>query len=186
MNARIYPNAKPMRPDNGNQVDDKKKLEFMKKAGCDREYFLQHWIEMHHIKREWASLLLLVIIIIQYFVHTHSSSLRENREISFSHTHSHRAHHRCLVGTCWIKEMSKINIPSGETTVFEVAFRICFPATIHFISAGGFDGAVAHCSGTTSPTRASVAPVIVTWVGATAMREKKNERMEREKKRLVN
>lgn len=67
----------------------------------------------------------------------------------------------------------EINIPSGETTVFEVAFRICFAATIHFISAGGFDGAVAHCSGTTSPTRASVAPVIVTWVGATVIERRK-------------
>lgn len=58
-------------------------------------------------------------------------------------------------------------VPSGETTVFDVAFRICRPLTIHFISAGGFDGAVVHCSGTMSPTLASVAPVIETWVGAT-------------------
>lgn len=60
-----------------------------------------------------------------------------------------------------------ISIPSGEMTVFEVTFRICFPPTIHLISAGGFDGAVVHCSGTISPTRASEAPCIVTCVGAT-------------------
>lgn len=54
------------------------------------------------------------------------------------------------------------HVPSGEATVFDVAFRICRPLTIHFISAGGFDGAVVHCNGTMSPTLASVAPVIET------------------------
>lgn len=79
--------------------------------------------------------------------------------------------------------MSEFYIPSGETTVFEVAFRICFPATIHFISAGGFDGAVVHCSATTSPTRASVAPVIVTWVGATVERMNEKKKIEIRKKK---
>lgn len=58
-------------------------------------------------------------------------------------------------------------IPSGLTTVLDVAFLICLPPTIHFISAGGFDGAVAHCNGTGSPTLASDGPDIETCVGAT-------------------
>lgn len=48
-----------------------------------------------------------------------------------------------------------------------MAFRTCRPLTIHFISAGGFDGAVVHCSGTGSPTLASEGPDIDTCVGAT-------------------
>jgi len=59
------------------------------------------------------------------------------------------------------------HLPSGLTIVFEVALRTCRPPTIHLISAGGFDGAVVHVSGTISPTRASVGPITVTWVGAT-------------------
>lgn len=38
----------------------------------------------------------------------------------------------------------QIILPSGETDVLDVAFRTCRPLTIHFISAGGFDGAVVH------------------------------------------
>jgi len=63
------------------------------------------------------------------------------------------------------------HLPSGLTIVFEVALRTCRPPTIHLISAGGFDGAVVHVSGTISPTRASVGPITVTWVGATGKAE---------------
>lgn len=131
-----------------------------------------------HIKK-------LLIIIIHIFVRAHTVSLCVTLASLFlSHTHinlyqirplTHTKLHSCCCcfgshsanRVLYVLNAKKlfeweINIPSGETTVFEVAFRICFPATIHFISAGGFDGAVAHCSGTTSPTRASVAPVIVT------------------------
>lgn len=65
---------------------------------------------------------------------------------------------------------TKWHLPSGETTVFDVEFRICRELTDHFISAGGFDGAVAHVSGTVSPIRASDGPDIETWVGATEIR----------------
>lgn len=65
------------------------------------------------------------------------------------------------------KKTLEIALPSGETTVLDVAFRTCRPLTIHFISAGGFDGAVVHCSGTGSPTLASEGPDIDTCVGAT-------------------
>lgn len=57
--------------------------------------------------------------------------------------------------------------PSGETTVRPVAFRTWRPFTIHLISAGGLLLAVAQTSGTESPTRASVGPVMVTCDGAT-------------------
>lgn len=60
-----------------------------------------------------------------------------------------------------------IQPPSGDTTVLEVAFLICLPATIHLISAGGLLFAVVHVSGTGSPTRASVGPNIVTCAGET-------------------
>lgn len=60
------------------------------------------------------------------------------------------------------KKTLEIALPSGETTVLDVAFRTCRPLTIHFISAGGFDGAVVHCSGTGSPTLASEGPDIDT------------------------
>lgn len=60
-----------------------------------------------------------------------------------------------------------IQPPSGDTTVLEVAFRTCLPATIHFISAGGLLFAVVHVKGTGSPTRASVGPEIVTCAGET-------------------
>lgn len=63
-----------------------------------------------------------------------------------------------------------IHPPSGETTVLEVAFLTCLPATIHFISAGGFELAVVHVRGTGSPTLASVGPDIVTWDGETVKR----------------
>lgn len=66
-------------------------------------------------------------------------------------------------------ELMNVNLPSGETTVFDVAFRTERPLTVHFTSAGGFDGSVTHCSGTVSPTRASVAPLMVTCAGATSV-----------------
>lgn len=64
-----------------------------------------------------------------------------------------------------------IQPPSGEATVLEVAFLICLPATIHFISAGGFEFAVVQVKVTRSPTLASVLPDMVTRAGET----KKNE-----------
>lgn len=60
-----------------------------------------------------------------------------------------------------------IRPPSGETIVLEVALRTCLPVTIHFISAGGLEFPVVHVRGTTSPTFASVGPVIVTRAGET-------------------
>lgn len=60
-----------------------------------------------------------------------------------------------------------IQPPSGDTMVFEVAFRTCLPVTIHFISAGGLEFPVVQVRGTMSPTLASVAPVIVTRDGET-------------------
>lgn len=60
-----------------------------------------------------------------------------------------------------------IHPPSGDTTVLEVALRICLPATIHFISAGGLLFAVVHVNGTGSRTLASVGPEIVTCAGET-------------------
>lgn len=60
-----------------------------------------------------------------------------------------------------------IQPPSGETTVLEVAFLTCLPATIHLISAGGLLLAVVHVKGTGSPTLASVGPEIVTCDGET-------------------
>lgn len=65
-----------------------------------------------------------------------------------------------------------IQPPSGETTVREVAFLTCRPATIHLISAGGFELAVVQVRGTGSPTLASVGPDIVTWAGETEPRIK--------------
>lgn len=58
-------------------------------------------------------------------------------------------------------------IPSGETTVLDVEFRICRELTVHLISAGGFDGAVVHVNGTESPTLASDGPDMETCAGAT-------------------
>lgn len=58
-------------------------------------------------------------------------------------------------------------IPSGDTTVLDVAFLACRPEIIHFISAGGLDGAVVHCNGTGSPTLASDGPEMETCNGAT-------------------
>lgn len=55
-----------------------------------------------------------------------------------------------------------IYIPSGLTTVLDVVFLKCLPPTIHFISAGGFDGAVVQVNETTSPTLASDNPEIDT------------------------
>lgn len=55
-----------------------------------------------------------------------------------------------------------IHPPSGETIVLDVEFRYCLPATIHLISAGGFEFDVVHVNGTGSPTLASVGPEIVT------------------------
>lgn len=66
--------------------------------------------------------------------------------------------------------------PSGLTVVRDVALRICRPPTIHLISAGGFDAAVVHVSGTISPTRASVDPDIETCVGATGKIKCKKKR----------
>jgi hypothetical protein len=66
-----------------------------------------------------------------------------------------------------------IQPPSGETTVLEVAFLTCLPATIHLISAGGFEFAVVQVKGTGSPTLASVGPDMVTCAGETA----KNRRL---------
>lgn len=60
-----------------------------------------------------------------------------------------------------------IQPPSGDTIVLEVALRTCRPVTIHFISAGGFEFPVVQVRGTTSPTLASVGPVIVTRAGET-------------------
>lgn len=60
-----------------------------------------------------------------------------------------------------------IQPPSGDTIVFEVAFLTCLPVTIHLISAGGFELPVLQVKGTTSPTLASVGPVIVTREGET-------------------
>lgn len=68
-----------------------------------------------------------------------------------------------------------MNIPSGETTVLETASLICRPPIIHLISAGGLDGAVVHCNGTGSPTRASDGPEMVTWVGATALTKNRGD-----------
>lgn len=83
----------------------------------------------------------------------------------------------CVTGcVCLCIDFCTFTVPSGETTVLDVAFRICRPLTIHFISAGGFEGAVVHCSGTMSPTLASVAPVIETWVGATDGRQQQKFR----------
>lgn len=67
----------------------------------------------------------------------------------------------------WKEKKLEIILPSGETDVLDVAFRTCRPLTIHFISAGGLDGAVVHWSGTESPTFASDGPDIDTCVGAT-------------------
>lgn len=64
-----------------------------------------------------------------------------------------------------------IHPPSGDTTALDVVFRICLPATIHFISAGGLLFAVVHVNGTGSPTLASVGPEIVTWAGETKIYE---------------
>lgn len=65
------------------------------------------------------------------------------------------------------KKKLQIILPSGETDVLDVALRTCRPLTIHFISAGGLEGAVVHWSGTRSPTLASDGPDIDTCVGAT-------------------
>lgn len=51
--------------------------------------------------------------------------------------------------------------------VLEVALRTCLPVTVHLISAGGLEFPVVHVRGTTSPTLASVGPVIVTRDGET-------------------
>lgn len=69
-----------------------------------------------------------------------------------------------------------VNLPSGETTVFDVVFRTGRPLTVHFTSAGGFDGSVTHCNGTVSPTRASVAPLMVTCAGATSVENETQNR----------
>lgn len=66
-------------------------------------------------------------------------------------------------------EWEKKHLPSELTAVYDVAFLICFPLTIHLISAGGLEGAVEHCSWTTSFTRASDGPDMVTCVGATVI-----------------
>lgn len=60
-----------------------------------------------------------------------------------------------------------IHPPSGETTILDVAFLTCLPATIHFISAAGLLFAVVQVNGTGSPTLASVGPDIVTCAGET-------------------
>lgn len=60
--------------------------------------------------------------------------------------------------------------PSEDSIVLEVALRTCLPVTIHLISAGGFEFPVAHVRGTTSPTFASVGPVIETRDGETKIR----------------
>lgn len=58
-------------------------------------------------------------------------------------------------------------LPSGDTTVREVVFWMRRPFTIHLISAGGLDGAVLHCSGISSFSRASDGPLMDTCDGAT-------------------
>lgn len=49
----------------------------------------------------------------------------------------------------------------------EVVFWMRRPFTIHLISAGGLDGAVLHCSGISSCSRASDGPAMDTCDGAT-------------------
>lgn len=61
-----------------------------------------------------------------------------------------------------------MRLPSAETVVREVVFWMRRPFTIHLISAGGLEGAVAHCSGISSFSRASDGPVMATCDGATA------------------
>lgn len=67
-----------------------------------------------------------------------------------------------------------IQPPSGDTTVLEVAFLTCLPATIHLISAGGLEFAVVQVRGTGSPTRASVGPDMVTCAGETVKKHEYN------------
>lgn len=64
-------------------------------------------------------------------------------------------------------ECRSMRVPSGETTVREVVFWMRRPFTIHLISAGGLDGAVLHCSGISSFSRASDGPAMDTCDGAT-------------------
>lgn len=73
-------------------------------------------------------------------------------------------------------------LPSGLTTVRDVALRIWRPPTVHLISAGGFDGAVVHVSGTTSPTRASLLPDMETCVGATKSQKRQRDTIKNKNK----
>lgn len=73
----------------------------------------------------------------------------------------------CPTGTVMLDDVMYPPLAAGVTTEVFKVFRTCFEETVHLISAGGLLLSVVQVTLTFSPALASVAPSIVTWVGAT-------------------